>query len=153
MYFSLFFKGFVFITKKLRANVNDVDPLPKELETAGEGFHFQAPKSSQYFQVVPKDQSSTDLIGRPIIHINAYKQATGEAIYCDDIPRITGELYLALVLSTKAHAKIVKIDPSYGLALEGVEAFISAEDIPEKQRIIGHKCFDEEVFVSKVVIY
>ena len=91
------------------------------------------------------------MIGRPIVHINAYKQATGEAIYCDDMPHLSSELYLAFVLSTKAHANIVKIDPSQALALEGVEAFISAKDLPERQRLFGTKVFDEEVFVSKTV--
>lgn len=65
---------------------------------------------------------------------------------------MAGELYLALVLSTKTHAKILNIDPSDALALEGVEAFMSAKDIPEHQRIIGHKVYDEEVFVSETVV-
>lgn len=93
-----------------------------------------------------------NLIGRPMVHISAYKQATGEAVYCDDTPRISDELYLALVLSTKAHANIIEIDPSRALALEGVEAFISADDIPGDRRIIGYKVYDEEVFVSKKVL-
>ena len=50
--FSLFFKGFVYITKQLQHNVSDVQPLPKELDSAAEGFHYKPPKSSQYYQVV-----------------------------------------------------------------------------------------------------
>lgn len=49
---SLFFKGFVNIAKKLRTDARLVDPLPKELESAGEGFQFQPPRSSQYYQMV-----------------------------------------------------------------------------------------------------
>lgn len=99
----------------------------------------------------PKDQSDIDLIGRPIVHINALKQATGEAIYTDDIPRMAGELYMALVLSTRTYAKILSIDPSQALAIDGVEGFVSAEDLSETQNIVGYKVFDEEVFASKMV--
>ena len=35
---------------------------------------------------------------------------SGTAVYVDDIPKIEGELYLALVTSKKAHAKIVNVD-------------------------------------------
>lgn len=100
---------------------------------------------------VPKDQPTIDLIGRPLVHASAFKQATGEAIYCDDIPRINGELYLALVLSTSAHARIIGIDKSKALALEGVVAYFDAKDIPDVRRRVGHIIQDEEVFVSKEV--
>lgn len=46
------------------------------------------------------------MVGRPVMHLSALKQATGEAVYCDDIPHFENELYLALVTSTKAHAYI-----------------------------------------------
>ncbi|KAG7267344.1 hypothetical protein CRUP_021563 [Coryphaenoides rupestris] len=38
-----------------------------------------------------------DVVGRPIMHLSALKQATGEAVYCDDIPLYENELYVALV--------------------------------------------------------
>ena len=57
-------------------------------------------------QTVPPGQSADDVIGRPVMHLSALKQATGEAIYCDDIPCFENELHLALVTSTKAHAHI-----------------------------------------------
>ncbi|XP_012285983.1 xanthine dehydrogenase [Orussus abietinus] len=148
---SLFFKGFIRITKQLLNDVPRIIPLPKELETAGEGFHYQPPKSSQYFQVVSEDQDPKDLIGRTIVHASAYKQVTGEAVYCDDIPHVVGELYLALVLSTRAHAKIIKIDPSKALALEGVVAFFDAKDVPKDKMMVGPVAHDEPVFYSDKV--
>nr|XP_034184290.1 xanthine dehydrogenase isoform X2 [Osmia lignaria] len=146
---SLFFKGFLHIAKKLEVLSDQV--LPKEFESAIDGFHSKEPNSSQYYQVVPKDQESNDFVGRPIVHASALKQATGEAVYCDDIPRFSNELYLALVISTKAHARILKIDATEALSIEGVEAFYSAKDIPEKQRWHGPIFHDEEVFVSEMV--
>ena len=43
-------------------------------------------------QEVPSDQSLDDVIGRPMPHLAAAKQATGEALYCDDIPKYEGKL-------------------------------------------------------------
>ncbi|XP_031784418.1 xanthine dehydrogenase isoform X1 [Nasonia vitripennis] len=148
---SLFFKGFISIWKKLHKDIPNIAPVLKELESASDGFHYLPPKSSQYYQMVSKDQSSIDLIGRPLIHASAFKQASGEAIYCDDIPRITGELYLALVLSTRAHARITGIDNSKAVALDGVVAYFDAKDIPEHRRFVGPIIKDEEVFVSEKV--
>lgn len=103
---------------------------------------------------VPKDQPGIDLIGRPLVHSSGFKQATGEAVYCDDIPSINGELYLSLVLSTSAHAKIKNIDTSQALKVEGVVAYFDAKDIPDHCRYVGHIFKDEEVFASeKVRIY
>ncbi|KAL7297372.1 hypothetical protein TKK_0009757 [Trichogramma kaykai] len=149
---SLFFKGFIHISKQLlKNNVPNVIPISKQYESAAEGFHYTPPKSSQYYQVVPNNQPAGDLIGRPLIHASSLKQATGEAIYCDDIPRIVGELYLSLVLSTSAHAKIKEIDNSKALALEGVVAYFDAKDLPDDRRFMGPIFKDEEVFASEKV--
>lgn len=59
------------------------------------------------WQEVPAGQSIEDMVGRPMMHLSAAKQACGEAVYCDDIPRYENELYLTVVTSTKAHAKIM----------------------------------------------
>lgn len=118
-------------------------------------FYFYCSTSQQNFFCaeiqVPKDQKETDLVGRPLVHASAFKQATGEAIYCDDIPQFSEELYLATVLSTRAHAKILNIDASKALSLEGVVAFYSAKDIPDDHRYHGPIFHDEEVFASREV--
>lgn len=98
-----------------------------------------------------KNQSSQDLIGRPQIHASAFKQVTGEAIYLDDMPQIKNELYLAFVLSNRAHAKILNVDPSKALAMKGVVAFYSAKDISEHCNSIGSIVHDEELFISETV--
>lgn len=61
--------------------------------------------------------------------MSGFKQATGEAVYLDDIPKLRDELYLALVLSTKAHAKLVNVDATKALNYPGVHAFFSAKDL------------------------
>lgn len=59
-----------------------------------------------FHQHVSKDQSAHDPVGRPIMHRSAISQATGEAVYCDDIPKTDGELFMTVVTSARAHAKI-----------------------------------------------
>lgn len=67
------------------------------------------------------------------------------------MPQFVGELYLALVLSTRAHANIIKVDATAALALEGVEAFFSAKDVPKDRKWIGPIFHDEEFFISEKV--
>lgn len=65
-----------------------------------------------------------------MVHTAALKQAAGEALYVDDMPHFQNELYAAVVLSTKAHARILSIDESEALKVEGVVRFFCARDIP-----------------------
>ncbi|EFA09973.1 Xanthine dehydrogenase-like Protein [Tribolium castaneum] len=147
---SLFFKAFLAISLELQKYVPHVTVDQRDLSGI-EGFHEKEYKSSQYFTVVPHTQQKTDALQRPIVHMSAYKQATGEAIYLDDIPYFENELYLAFVTSTKAHAKILSIDPSEALEMEGVHYFVSAKDIDKKHNTMGSIVHDERVFYNEKV--
>lgn len=142
---SLFFKAFLAISRDLNIKLDK-----RELSGIDE-FHCKEYKSAQYFTVIPETQEIIDTIQRPLVHRSAYKQAAGEAIYCDDIPFFEGQLYFAFVLSTKAYAKIISIDPSEALAMDGVEDFISAQDISPEHNSIGSVIHDEQVFYDDVV--
>lgn len=85
-------------------------------------------EAGQLFETVPEDQSKHDPIGRPLPHTSAFKQASGEAAYLDDMPRFESELYMGLVFSQRAHAKLTAVDPSLALAMHGVEAYIDHRD-------------------------
>uniref|UniRef100_A0A8C2DMD6 Xanthine dehydrogenase n=1 Tax=Cyprinus carpio TaxID=7962 RepID=A0A8C2DMD6_CYPCA len=124
---SLFYKFFLNVQHKLSLD------LLKEL------FQLDSPSSVH-----------DDVVGQPIMHLSALKQATGEAIYCDDIPCYENELHLALVTSTKAHALIKSIDTSDAMAVPGVVAFISAKDIPGSN-MTGPVVYDETVFADDKV--
>ena len=50
------------------------------------------------------------------------------------MPRIEGELYGALVLSTHSHAKIT-VDASSAEKMAGVKAFVSIGDVPAVNEI------------------
>ncbi|OXA57862.1 Xanthine dehydrogenase/oxidase [Folsomia candida] len=97
-----------------------------------------------------KDQIDTDLVWRAIPHESAYKHATGEAVYCDDIPGFKNELFLELVWSKRAHAFLKKVDVSKSLEIEGVVGFISHEDLKDKN-MFGIIVKDEEIFASEKV--
>uniref|UniRef100_A0A452HK53 FAD-binding PCMH-type domain-containing protein n=1 Tax=Gopherus agassizii TaxID=38772 RepID=A0A452HK53_9SAUR len=58
-------------------------------------------------QDVDPVQPPQDPVGRPIMHQSGVKHATGEAVYCNDIRAVDEELFLAVVTSSRAHAKIV----------------------------------------------
>ncbi|XP_045768290.1 xanthine dehydrogenase [Maniola jurtina] len=148
---SLFLKAYLAIAKEICQDYIHKD-LIKPLDSSGaEQFHGSVPKSSQYFELVGDKQVISDAVGRPVPHMSALKQVTGEAIYCDDIPIAEGELYLAFVLSTKAHAKLVSVNAEEALKQPGVVAFFSAKDLTEDQNAIGPIFHDEELFASKKV--
>ena len=88
------------------------------------------------------------------MHLSALQQATGEAIYVDDMPSYKDELYAAIVDSTRPHAEIVNVDISEAKEVEGFVDFISVKDIPEQgSNITGAVAeFDEEVFADKKVL-
>ncbi|KAK3067006.1 hypothetical protein LTR53_016366, partial [Teratosphaeriaceae sp. CCFEE 6253] len=73
------------------------------------------------------------ILGREQPHVAALKQCTGEAQYTDDIPVQKNELYGCLVLSTKAHAKLLSVDAASALDLPGVHDYVDHRDLPSPE--------------------
>ncbi|KAF2636577.1 hypothetical protein P280DRAFT_552758 [Massarina eburnea CBS 473.64] len=88
------------------------------------------------------------VVGKQIAHLSALKQCTGEAEYIDDMPRFERELYGGLVMSSKAHAKILNIDYEPALAMPGVVGYIDKNDMPEGMNIWGSIRKDEPFFAE-----
>jgi xanthine dehydrogenase/oxidase len=63
---------------------------------------------------------------------------------------LTGELFLALVTSTVAHARLLEVDPSEALSLPGVVDYVDHTDVPG-ENLWGPAANDEELFASKEV--
>jgi len=64
------------------------------------------------------------------------------------------ELYLAHVVSTRAHARLIDIDASEALAMSGVIDFISHRDVPAKNNYVLLYVLDndeETVFAKDIV--
>ncbi|MDH3633261.1 MAG: xanthine dehydrogenase molybdopterin binding subunit [Gammaproteobacteria bacterium] len=68
--------------------------------------------------------------GISIPHESAALHVAGEATYVDDIPELAGTRYIALGLSSQAHARIKSIDLEAVQSAPGVVAVIVADDIP-----------------------
>ncbi|KAG0562492.1 hypothetical protein KC19_9G150900 [Ceratodon purpureus] len=78
-------------------------------------------------------------VGQPTVKIASDLQASGEAVYVDDIPSPENCLHAAFVYSEKALAKVKNVDVQEALETPGTVAYISAADIPPKGKNIGLK--------------
>ncbi|XP_055483476.1 xanthine dehydrogenase/oxidase [Psammomys obesus] len=147
---SFFFKFYLTVLQKLgRVDQSTCGKLDPTFASATLLFQKDPPANVQLFQEVPKDQSEEDMVGRPLPHLAAEMQASGEAVYCDDIPRYENELSLRLVTSTRAHAKITSIDASEAKKVPGFVCFLTAEDIPNSN--VTGLLNDETVFAKDKV--
>ncbi|VAI37771.1 unnamed protein product [Triticum turgidum subsp. durum] len=76
-------------------------------------------------------------VGKPSTKAGAELQASGEAVYVDDIPAPKDCLYGAFIYSTHPHAHIKGVNFKSSLASKKVITVISAKDIPAGGRNIG----------------
>ncbi|XP_066201736.1 aldehyde oxidase 4-like [Saccopteryx leptura] len=151
---SLLFKFYL----KVRRGLHKMDPqkfpdISEKFVSALENFPIETPQGVQMFQCVDPHQPPQDPIGHPIMHQSAIKHATGEAVYVDDMPPIAQELFLAVVTSTRAHAKITSIDVSEALALPGVVDVITADDVPGDNNYHGEVLYaqNEVICVGQII--
>uniref|UniRef100_A0A8C4WS49 FAD-binding PCMH-type domain-containing protein n=1 Tax=Gopherus evgoodei TaxID=1825980 RepID=A0A8C4WS49_9SAUR len=128
------------------------DLSKKNLSALG-AFHSEVPQGMQTYQDVDPVQPPQDPVGRPIMHQSGVKHATGEAVYCNDIRAVDEELFLAVVTSSRAHAKIVTIDVSEALKVPGVVDVVTAEDVPGKNGTDDEQAYakDEVICVGQIV--
>jgi len=85
-------------------------------------------------------------------HDSAAKQVTGEAVYIDDISEPKDLLHLYVAQSSKAHAKILRLDVDAVRQAPGVAAVYTANDVPginDASPIAG----DDPVFATDLVEY
>lgn len=84
--------------------------------------------------------------------LDALPKVTGRARYSVDF-RTDGMLYSALVRSERAHAMLRKVDPSPALAVEGVVAVITGEDLSPLFSRFGHIIADHPILAIEKVRY
>ncbi|ESQ36467.1 hypothetical protein EUTSA_v10006570mg [Eutrema salsugineum] len=77
-------------------------------------------------------------VGEAVIKVGAELQASGEAIYVDDIPSLPNCVHGALIYSTKPLARIKSIGFRENVAPIGVLAVITFKDIPQMGKNIGY---------------
>ncbi len=71
------------------------------------------------YKLIGKDYTTPDLVAK----------VTGKSKYAEDF-RAEGMLFCRLVLSPMPHGRITRIDASEALAMPGVKAVLTADDIP-----------------------
>ncbi|XP_044524995.1 aldehyde oxidase 3-like [Gracilinanus agilis] len=150
---SFFFKFYLEVLQKLNIRDHRYPDIPKKFQSVLEDFPLTIPHGTQTYECIDFHQPLQDPVGRPIMHQSGIKHATGEAMFCDDMPAIDEELFLAVVTSTRPHAKIISIDVSEALALPGVIDIITSQDVPaengdEEERLYAQ---DEVICVGQIV--
>ncbi|XP_045150821.1 aldehyde oxidase 3-like isoform X2 [Echinops telfairi] len=151
---SFLFKFYLDVLQQLK--MRDPSGYPdtsKKFLDALADFPLTTPRGIQSYERVDPQQPPQDPVGRPVMHQSGVKHATGEAVFCDDMPAFSGELFLAVVTSTRPHAKLISIDASEALASPGVVDVITAQDVPgdngsEEERLYAQ---DKVACVGQVV--
>ncbi len=105
------------------------------------------------YQKVDENQAREDTVTRPVPNLWAAEMASGSAVYIDDMPALSGELQLVLVQSTKAHAKLLRMDFSKALQVKGVVGVVSAGDLSPDKNKWGTVVPDDVVFCEKEVLH
>lgn len=89
------------------------------------------------------------VVGTRAARLDAADKVTGRARYASDV-RLPGMLIGKIVRSDRPHARIVRIDPSAALALEGVAAVVSGSDGFGR---FGEVIKDQAIFATDRVRY
>ena len=71
-----------------------------------------------------------ELIGRDFAPPDVISKVTGRARYAEDF-RADGMLFCRLITSPMPHARVRAIDASEALAMDGVVAILTADEVPE----------------------
>ena len=64
----------------------------------------------QLYEKTDEGQLAVDAVGRPVVHVSAVKQATGEAVYIDDMPPLEGTYmytYMIIHVRCRCQTKII----------------------------------------------
>ncbi|MBI1368481.1 MAG: xanthine dehydrogenase molybdopterin binding subunit [Planctomycetes bacterium] len=90
--------------------------------------------------------------GKPIPHDSATGHVTGSALFIDDCPPMSGELFVDFVGAPCASGVIKRIDVSKALSAPGVAAVLTHEDIPGRN-LWGPIFHDEPILVADRISY
>ncbi|MBS0297064.1 MAG: xanthine dehydrogenase molybdopterin binding subunit [Proteobacteria bacterium] len=97
-------------------------------------------------------EAQPHIVGQSIRHDSAEKHVSGLAQYIDDIPEPSGTLQIYLAQSSRAHARLLKLDVSAVRSAQGVACVLTAADVPGKNDyspIMG----DDPIFAEDKVEY
>ena len=122
--------------------MSDRDPMPADAETrpgeVAEAGQDDAPESAQRWQ-----------LGQTHRKVDAMERMRGVTRYTDDL-KLPGMLHCKIKRSPHPHAKILSIDPSRALEMDGVHAVITGRDLTIPYGIIPWTPDETALCVEKV---
>ena len=77
------------------------------------------------------------LIGQDIVPDDLHAKITGRAKYSEDF-RADGMVFAKLLASPMPHCRVLRIDASAALAMDGVVGILTADDVPQSE--FGEQC-------------
>ncbi len=92
-----------------------------------------------------------NLIGKNYTPPEHVAKVTGKAKYAEDF-RAEGMLFSKLLLSPMPHARVAGIDASEALAMDGVEAVLTAEDLPEGRPLGERPLTNEPLYEGEPIL-
>lgn len=101
--------------------------------------------------LTPPQMEATQVIGKPVIKVDAEKLVRGRPVFTDDF-RKEGMLYGALLTSPHAHALIKSIDTREAIALPGVHAVLTHEDIARIKHASGGQSYPQPLPYDQVCL-
>ncbi|MEX2282324.1 MAG: molybdopterin cofactor-binding domain-containing protein [Gemmatimonadota bacterium] len=150
---TLFYKAFVSIA--LEAAPNEVSPQNKAA-----GLPFNRPLSSgeQHYEVYPEEFP----VSEPLVKLSAYSQASGEAVYTQDLPSPPGTLYGAYVQSASPSAtfnfnyngkSLAEFLPALRATTPDLSDFVTAADVPVPAKNACGLGGDDYIFAAGTTSY
>ncbi|XP_035659160.1 xanthine dehydrogenase/oxidase-like isoform X2 [Branchiostoma floridae] len=101
------------------------DHLTEPVRSALEPLVRPVSRGEQHFQT----KESEWPLRKPVPKTSARVQASGEAMYTNDLPQTSGEVCAALVTSTVANCKVGTLDFSQAMEMPGAITCLTAKDI------------------------
>lgn len=96
-------------------------------------------------QIDPEAEKGDDYgVGKRAFRVDVRDKVLGTGVYPDDV-EMEGMAHLSAVRSQYARARVLSIDASEALAMEGVAGVLTAEDVPHNK--VGHLQQDWDVMI------
>ncbi|XP_055817941.1 abscisic-aldehyde oxidase-like [Solanum dulcamara] len=118
--------------------INDIS-VKEVFKSSKDGCISQGRKQTLLSSAKQVVESSTEYypVGEPMKKVGASMQASGEAVYIDDIPSPPNCLHGAFIYSTKPLAGVKGIQLESNQLTDGVTAVITSKDIPSGGANVG----------------
>jgi len=91
------------------------------------------------------------LIGKDFTPPDVHGKVTGKARYAEDF-KVDGMLYARLLTSPIPHARVVSLDVSAALQMEGVVAILTADDVPQMPNLGNPILTNEPAYVGDPIL-